>query len=480
MLKIFIKRMIVFILVNAMCCQSAFAEEKLLTLKEAIFLALRFNPEIQIGEIGRIAEKFNLLVEEDVFHWNYGLQGSARYTTSRVSGESINNYSTTLTPSATKNGIYGTTYALKLTNPISDGVYNPAITMEMTQPLMRGFGKDVTLAPLYSAEDQEMINRLRLKNTIIQTVATVIATYNALIQAYTRVEISEKTLEAYSITIDSIAANIKAGRRAATDILQAEANYASELVNLQIAKSSVITLKRDLMNLIGLSPDMKFTINLNLDLDTLLPAVPGKKAAFQVALENNVQYRSDLLALKQLRRALVVAKDNMRPLLNFSLQATSGSGSGGGFNSGLSSLTNGKNNNLTAELSLDFPIDDYVLKQGLINAQVGLSQAEINLRAEVRNLKTIIFNNIEDVKSSIEQIRLSKNAIALREKDQEHLNAKLQYGLTTVFEVTTKQQELAEALNRLVTDQITYINSMTVLYANMGILLGEWGIKINY
>ena len=478
MSKTLIKKIVLFILMNIMFCQLAFAEEKLLTLKEAIYLALRFNADVQTSEIGRIAEKFNLLVEENVFQWQYGLKGFSRYTTSQDSIHAINKSETTLDLQSTKNGIYGTTYALKLANPIIDGVYSPGITMEVTQPLMRGFGKAVTLTPLYNAEDQEMIHRLLLKNTIIQTVATVIATYNALIQAYTQVDISKMTLDAYKMTIDNIAANIKAGRRAATDILQAEANYASELVNLQVAENNVITIKRDLMNLIGFSPDIKFTIDVGLG--ELLTAVPEKEEAFQVALKYNIQYRSDLLSLEQLRRLLGVAKDNMRPTLNFSLRATSIGDSSNKFSSNLVGLINNKNGNLTAELTWDVPIDDYHLKQGLINAQVSLVQAEINLDAEVRNLKTTILNNIADVKSSIEQIRLSENAIALRKKDQEYLNAKLQHGLSSVFEVTTKQQELAQALNRLVADKITYLNSMTVLYANMGILLDEWNISINY
>lgn len=456
----------------------AHAEAKHLSLRDAVFLSLAYNTSVQSDEIRRIADKFNLRVAYNRFEWQYGLAGSASYTSARVGGRSAVNSSTTLTPTANKTGVYGTTYSLNLSNPTANGIYNPGITMSVTQPLMRGFGKKITLTPLYDAEDSEMLSRLNFKNTIIQTVTQVISAYNALIQAYNQVEISELTLAAYKLTIDDMRANIKAGRRAGTDILQAESNYASELVNLKGARNSVETSTRDLLNLIGLPPDIAIKIDLKPYTDW--PKVPARSKAYKIAMENNIQYRSDLLSIKSIRRSVIVAKDDMRPLLNFTLNASTGRGGGGSFNSGFYSLLNNKNTSISGQLDLDIPIRNYGLKQNLINSQVQLAQAELNLSQERRTLKTTIFNNVADTETSRDQIKLSEKAIDLRRQDQVFLNTKLRYGLASVFEVNTRQQELSQALNQLVNDKINYINSLTVLYANMGILLDVWQISIDY
>lgn len=468
----------ILLIASLFCATIAQSEPVHLSLREAVFLSLAYNTNIQNNEIRRIADKFSLDVAENRFQWQYGLAGSINQTTARFEGVTQTNSSTAITPTANKTGVYGTSYSLNLRNPTNRGIYNPGIEMTVTQPLMRGFGKEITLTPLYDAEDNEILSRLSFKNTIIQTVTQIISAYHALIQAHNQVEISELTLEAYKLTMENISANIKAGRRAPTDILQAESNYASELVNFKGAKNNVETSTRDLLNLIGLPPDMEITIDLQ-PMDHF-PSVPPKQEVFDIALRNNIQYQSDLISMKGLKRSVMVAKDNMRPQFNLTLSAGTGNGIGGGTNSGIDSLLNNKNTFVFGQLDLDVPILNYGLKQAFINAKVQLAQAELNLSQEQRTLKTTIFNNVADVETSAEQIKLSEKAINLRRKDQEFLNAKLSYGLTTVFEVNTRQQELSQALNQLANDRIRYVNSLTVLYANMGILLDVWEISINY
>ena len=460
------------------CMKSAYAEPKQMTLREAIYLALAYNVSIENEELRRIADKFNLKVVYNHYQWQYGFAGNVGYTSSKVGGRTEESTSSALTPTANKTGVYGTTYSLNLTNPSNNGIYNPGINLSVTQPLMRGFGKQISLTPLYNAEDSELISRLVFKNSVIQVVTQVTNAYNTLIQAQNQVEISELTLKAYQQTIANVRANIKAGRQAETDVLQAESNYASELINLKGAKNSVLTSTRDLLNLIGVPPDKEIIIDKTPY--SHLPEIPSQYEAYQTALENNIQYRSDLLSLESLRRALLVAKDEMRPAFNLTLNATTGGGSGRGINAGFESLFNNKNTSASAQLDFDVPIRNYSIKQNLINAQVQLAQAEINLSQELRTLKTTILNNIADTQTSIDQIDLSKKAIELQRKDQQQLNAKLRYGLASVFEVNTRQHDLAQAMNQLVNDQINYINSLTVLYANMGILLDVWQIDINY
>lgn len=466
----------VFFIVMLLGIQIGYCQS--LSLRDAIFLSLAHNTNIRNDEIRRVVDKFNLLAVENRFQWQYGLAASAGYTTTKVDGFTQENTAAIITPTATKTGVYGTLYSLNLANPIANGAYIPGITMNITQPLLRGFGKDITLVPWYDAEDNEMLSRLNFKNSIIQTVTQVISAYNALIQAYNQVEVSELTLNAYKLTINNMKANIQAGRRAPTDILQVESNYASELVNLKGAKNRVETLTREFLNLIGLPPDLEISIDMHPYSN--LPKIPLREKAYEIALENNIQYRADLLSIKSLRRAVLVAKDNMRPQLNLSLIASTGNGANGGLNSGLDSLLNGRNTSLSAQLNLEIPIRDYSLKQNLINTQIQLAQAELNLSQQRRTLKTIIYNNVADTETSAEQIKLTENAIDLRRKDQTFLNAKLRHGLATVFEVNTRQQELSQSLNQLINDRINYINSLTVLYANMGILLDVWKITICY
>lgn len=469
---------IIWLFLALLPAQAGFAQAKKLLLEEAIFLSLRYNPNVQNGEIQRVVDKFNLRVAENEFEWQYALNASYQKNEATTAGVHSRSESSTFTPAATLNGVYGTTYSLTMTNPTTNGIYNPGINATITQPFLRGFGMAVTLAPLYNAYDNEKQSRLLLKSTVIQDVVNVIQAYRAVILAQNNLKTSELALKAYQSTIDADNARIRSGQKAPVDVLEAQAQYATEEVNYQNAKNAVLTTKLQLLNQIGLPPETEIIIPA--DIEEIVPLEPTVNDSFKVTLENNTQYLSDLLGINILKRQLLVATDANRPSLDFTLDATTGNGSGTGFNSGLDSLINGKNTNVIGMFNLQVPIDNYPLKQQIINSQISLSKAEISLQAEVRQLKTTIINNINDVVSNLKQIQLAENALKLREKDQEKLNVRLKYGLVSTFEVTTKQRELNDARQRLITAKVQYLNSLTVLYANMGIILDEWKINIIY
>lgn len=450
-----------------------------LDIKESIFLALRYNPDVQNSELGRIVDKFNLRQAQNEFELQWALNGTAAVGYTRTAGESASSRSTTLTPATSLNGIYGTNYSLTMNNPTdSSGIYNPGINLQIIQPLLRGFGKDVTLASLMDAEDQELISRLSFKRSLISVVTNVINNYRSLIQQQNNIKTAQLSLENYQMTIKNDKALIRAGRKAPTEVLSAEADYASEKLNYQRTINSVITARYTLLDSIGLPPETK--IKVPSDVDVKNPIVPDREAALEIALKNNIQYQSDLLGINITRRALMIAEDNARPLLNLTIDASTGNGTGTRPNSGLRSLSNNKNTNVGASLALNVPIDDYALKGAIINAKVALSNAKINLIAQRRRLKTTIFNNITDVESNMKEISLSRTALELKEKDQEILNAKLRAGLVSTFEVTTRQQELNTARREYINAKITYLNSLTTLFENMGITLEKWDIDVIY
>ncbi len=455
------------------------AAPKPLSLSEAILLSLRYNPNVQSEQVQRVADKFDLRVAENDFEWQYSLKGSAQATATRSNGESTSTHSTSLTPAASLNGIYGTTYDVAMQNATdTSGHWNPGLELKIEQPLLRGFGKEVTLASLYNAQDQEVISRLRLKSTVIQTVVTVIEDYRQLIFDQNNLQTSKLSLTGYADTIKLDHAMIKAGRKAPTEVLQAEAQYASEQVTFQNTENSVINDKLSLVNTIGLPSETNFEVPN--DVDNIELIFPKVEESYQLALQNNIQYLTDILTLRQDERNLVVAKDNAQTQLNLSLDATTGNGMGGGRNQGLSSLSNNQNTSVMVGLDLDVPIDDYTLRQAIIQAQVAVDTDKINLARDKRELRTTIINDISNIESQAKQVLLSKHALELQQKNQEYLMAKLKFGLVSTFQVTTKQQDLDTARQTLIQAKIDYLNNLTRLYADMGTTLDIWAIKVRY
>jgi len=451
---------------------------KELTLREAILLALRYNPDIQTAEIQRVVDKFSLRTAENEFELQYALTGNVNQTFTRTAGDSSNSRTSQFTPVISRKGEYGTDVSVTMNNPTTDGIYNPGIDLSLTQPLVRGFGKDVVTADLYSAEESEKRNKLNLRSTLIQTIVSVINAYRQYVIDQNNVVIQQLSVKDYGETIKMDEALIKAGRKAPSDVLQSKADYTQALFDLRQAENSAETSRLELLNTIGLPPETK--INVPTDIEVCKDETPDLEKAYDIAMKNNIDYLSSTINVKIDQRDLLVAKDNNRMQLNFNMDASTGNGSGTSPNSGLRSLTNNKNTNLSFQLDLDVPIDDYSLKSAIVSAKATLETDRINLANTARQLKLTVAQDLDTVKANYDNIKTSKTALDLQQQSQDILRAKLKYGLVSTFEVITRQQDLDTARVQYVQTKINYLTSLTQLYTDMGIILERWNVKPRY
>src|SRR6185437_6235243 len=77
---------------------------------------------------------------------------------------------------------FGTKAALTLNNNVDlYNSYNPILNFTITQPLLRGFGKNVNEAGLLNAIDAEWLNKLGLQQSVMDQITQVILAYRALI-----------------------------------------------------------------------------------------------------------------------------------------------------------------------------------------------------------------------------------------------------------------------------------------------------------
>jgi outer membrane protein TolC len=454
------------------------APSKKLSMSESIALALRYNSSVQIAEIDRITQKFNLYQAANEFEIQYALTASYNAQQARVNNLSIPTYGSTVTPVASLNNHYGGNYTVQMNNPTSNGLYNPGLNLTVTQPLLRGFGKDVTTATYYNAIDQEEANKLLLKSTLISNVSTIIQDYRTIVTNQYNVETNKLGLDNYSDTLKSVKALIVAGRKAPSDIVQAESDYTTQEVNVEQAENSVITSKLTLVSSIGLPPQINFTVPN--DVEDIKPVKLDAQLLFNIALENNPTYLTQKLVVRQNERNLLVARDNMRTQLDATINANTGNGSGGRANAGLPSLSNNRNTLLAVGFQLTVPINDFALKSALISAQTTLSESKVALTAAKFQLMNNIINDITNVQSNYKQVVLAINSVNLAQKNQDILNAQYKLGLKSTFEVNEQLKNLLSDRSQLINAKITYLNSLTQLYSDMGILLEKYNIKVRY
>lgn len=456
---------------------------KALSLHEAILLALRHNPDVKNAEIQRISDKFALRAAENNFELQYSLTGDAENNYSKVSSLSSTTNTAQLTPGISKNGIYGTQYGLQMNNTLTDGVYNPGINLAITQPLMRGFGKNVATASLYTAEENEKINKLNLRSQLIQTVVSVITAYRQLVADQNNISIDQLSMNDYKKTVNMDKALIKAGRIAPTEVMQAQADYAQAQLAMRDDQNTVITDKLNLLDVIGLPPDTKFKVPTDITLGN--KSVLSIQDVYKTALGNSIAYLSQIEQVKIAQRQLLVDKDASRTRLDLAVNVSKNNQeqtvvTDSKNNNQIETYINNNNTNRSIQLNFNMPIDDYSLKQAIVEDKVNLQKDRVILQNQARQLQLIITKDLQTIDSDYANIKLAKKTLELQQKNQQMLQAKLEYGLVSTFEVTTKQKDLDRARVQYIQQKINYLDAMTQLYSDMGTTLEQWNIKVRY
>ena len=472
-----------------------FAQSKktmILTFKDAIYLALRNNPDLESAELERVIQKYVLVVAKNAFEPQYGLEASydrgwqtINNATTDVRTKTISR-STNIQPTVTLNNHYGTTFTLAGENPRGRQYYNPSLTMTVEQPLIQGFGKAVVDATLNDAIDTETSNKIALKQSTIATINTVMSDYLNLIQSKKQLAINQETLQSNKRLVANDIIQIKAGQTAPADIYQDQAQVAASKSTIESDKNTLQQEKYTLLTDLGLSSDANIDLPDNVNLTSINKLLLGKSklvssaVAKKLIIANSPQYQIDGIALRSLRRTVITAKDALNWKLDLTASETAGAGSDGGQNKGFASLSNHRNHVEDVGLKLTIPIDDVSSKQGLIDARIFLEKAQIAFENEKRTLEIDALNDINTVTQDKATIALDQEYVDLQKKTLNTANLKKQAGQISGFEVIQYQQNLTSAQTNLISSTISYLNALQQLDLDLGITLDLLNIKIRY
>src|SRR5579872_297751 len=195
--------------------QTALANSRELTLDDAIMLAVRDNPNVQTAQLNHVQQKFALEIQQWQFQPHFGLQ--ATKTTTQTYSTTANGMVTAnasgIQPSVSLLTPIGTQMNLESTNNVS-GHYNPAVSLQIMQPLMRGFGRPIVEAALDNAVDSEKISRLNVESQLRNTVTSVINVYLDVISAENTLDIDQQALHRSEESVKQTKLFIKAGHKA--------------------------------------------------------------------------------------------------------------------------------------------------------------------------------------------------------------------------------------------------------------------------
>lgn len=445
-----------------------------LSLAEAVFLGLRGNRSISSAFMQRIAQKFDLRVAEDQFTPKLLLNGS--FLTGR---NQDNRYRTSeLSPTTTLLGEWGTRFSLSWTNTTNQtdnfGRHQGnGLTFSVIQPLLRDAGPEVTTAPVRLARLNEKNNRLSLKSTVSQTVTQIAVGYRELLRAQEQLRIARDALARSQQLMEVNKALITAGRMAEFEIVQTEADAATQELGVEEAANNLDASRRELLRLLA------FDLNTQVRASDALEAKRidlNTDQALLVALENQPEYLMQLVSSEQAAINLVVAK-NQR-LWDVSLIGGRNQLQDQYFGNQSSNLEQRQWDNYVG-INVSIPIGNLQPRQNEIRAEVEVNDRAIRLAETKQLLERDVGNAVRDVGTRWRQYEIAQRARDLSLRKLEIEREKLKVGRSSNFQVLSFETDLRNAENSKLNALIAYLNAQTSLDEKLGMTLESWDIALN-
>lgn len=458
-----------------------------LSLEEAILLAIRSNPNVARNQLAYVNQKFALHVQKWKFEPQYslGLTAGATRTSMPDPNGSANSFvfpvqsSLNITPAVSILTPMGTSFTLSAPQNITSH-YRPGLSLEISQPLMRGFGSAIVESALNNARDSLAITQLNIEGTLRNTVTTVINAYLDIVSALRTLEIDKEALARAEKSVEQTKLFIKAGRKAGNEIITVKANVASARSKLENDKNRILQVKYALLAAIGLDPNTATSFSA-LDINQLISKyhLPPLGLAKHLALQNDIQYQIDQITLHgPTSRTLLAAKDNARWKLDLKANVGTKSAIEEGQVVGFNNLFNSENLTQGVDLQLTIPINDQSAKQAILNAKVALQQAELALQEKKWSKETSAINGWNTVVSAKRAVHFAVDAKALQAKTY-HINyQKYLHGLIDSLELQQAQVQLIEAEQVLLRARIDYLKSLVNLDSLIGHTLKTWNVKV--
>ncbi|KTC94080.1 outer membrane efflux protein [Legionella erythra] len=451
-----------------------------LSLREAILLALRYNPNIKNAELDRIIQRYQLRLAHNEFELQYALAGSATVQRNRFEdiGKSTNK-SFLLTPEVDLKTKLGTQLSLNLENNATAFNNNsPVLNFSLTQPLLRGFGQGVNEAALRDAIDSEWLNKINLQQAVSDQITQVISAYRALILSGNNLENQRRQLDEARKTYDINEKKIKAGQLEPTANIQQSYQIESLSLLVEQAENDFKIAAQDLLQTIGLDPQMRLAVPSDVIVDKV--TIPDLKQSIDMALQHNVQFLAQKMLLRADKRAYEVAKNQQLWQLDVGANVQSGMVTDVDGNNGFKGIYNGRNTSESANITLTVPIHDVNRRSQLINAKVKLEKDRLNLIAMRRALITTITNTINNIQSQAKRYVLAEKQVKLAAQSYALEKKKQQAGIASALDVSNTQNQLIQAQAGLINAKIAYLNQLSDLQRILGTTLQHWQIKLRY
>jgi outer membrane protein TolC len=344
-------------------------------------------------------------------------------------------------------------------------VFSSSLTASITQPLLRDFRIDAARQQLKVAKKNREVSDLQFRQTVVNTVAGVKQQYYDFLYAIDNLDAQKKSLALAKKLLEENQIKVRVGTMAPLDVVAAESEVAAREEAVIVAEAALADAEDGLKRSIfpKSDPETWAVRIVPTDRPTAEPIPVEVEAAIRTALEK----RTDVsVARKNIENSDVQVqfrKNQALPAVDLvAAYGTSGRGGTfidrgdnplgdpirtipGGYGDALSEVFGRDFPTWSLRVNISYPILNRSAAAASAQARVARDQALANLRALEMDIATEVRSAARAVETSMKRVESTRAARVLRARQLDAEEKKFAAGMSTNFQVTQAQRDLALA-----------------------------------
>jgi HAE1 family hydrophobic/amphiphilic exporter-1 len=480
-----------------------------LDLSSAYELALNRNLDLQVGRYSVAAADSNVFANTGIFDPNLTAGVSGDFTrvpsASVLEGEEIAESRTTrfgiganaLLPTGTYLEVqtggrrFGSNAPIYLINP----TYNADLAATLRQPLLDGFGTLYNRAGIVIAKLSRDQTAAGFESTVVATLQEVENAYWDLVAARREIDVSEQSLELAEQLLGETQERVKVGTSAPIDTVQSEATVATRRQSLIYARNAAANAEDTLKAALGFDDPREWLVTIdtteNYDYH---PIEPDLREAIETAHTSRPEIREQQLQIEQLDYNARVAKHVTLPSLD--LEATYGFGGldgdttvqdpntgeevkiNGDFGGAYDQLIDWNYPRWSIGLNFSMPIGNTEAKARLAQRRFEAQQGGVRLASLKQEITRQVRFAVRALLDGAAAVDAAEASMVLAKRNVEAEQTKFDNGLSTNFQLSQIQEDLANAQLALIRAHLDYRKALVGYYVATGTLLERHDVAI--
>jgi len=390
---------------------------------------------------------------------------------------------------------YGTSWQFRLSGNRSETTsdspfflplnYRSGVELSLTQPLLRGRGREITETNLRVALRNAEASKLATVRAMETTVAAIESSYWDLVFARRNVEVQRSALQEAEELLELNRRRLEVQLGTRLDVISAEANVVTQQASIISALNILRDLQDVLLDTIN-APEFRRSAtspSLLRDLEVIPTTAinptqftPQMEEVVQEALALRLELAQSDLQIASSEDLLKVRDDELLPTLDLT-GSFSQPGNGLDFSESWSDV--GEDYAWSAGLNLQIPLGQRAALNRQMQAREDLRLAHLNKKQLSNGIILEVTRAVRELDSARQSVETTRAATGLRREELDGETRRLEAGVSTAYQVLQVQNSLLTAQVQELQAQIRVRKAITGYRNATGTILNDYGIQLD-